>query len=109
MRNQGEWYIGSLWHLCYAYLLLAVGAEGQQGHGAVGGTAAWAGGHSVLRGLAGALQASCLAARLTPKGCGQVLPHLLPLGLLDVVLGGVLQVSLHLEEVGRDGVKEGET
>lgn len=53
----------------------------------------------MVRGLVGAGQGAKLA---------QVALHLLLLGLLDVVLGGVLQVSLHLEEVGRDGVKEGE-
>lgn len=74
-----------------AYLFLTVGAEGEQGHGTVGGAAAGTGWHAVLGGLAGAL-----AAGFTTQGGGQVLPHLLPLSLLDVVLGGILQVGLHL-------------
>jgi len=45
-----------------------------------------AGRHAVLGGLAGAL-----AAGFATQGGGQVLPR-----LLDVVLGGVLQVGLHL-------------
>ena len=52
------------------YLFLTVGTEGQQGHGAVGGTAAWAGGHPVFRGLAGALEAAGLAASFTPQAGG---------------------------------------
>lgn len=34
--------------------------------------------------------------KLVPVGLRQVLPHLLVLGLLQVVGGGVLQVGLHL-------------
>lgn len=48
--------------------------------------------------LGGVAKCCCgwlLIGRLRPGG-GQVLTHLLPLGLLDVVPGGVLQVSLHL-------------
>lgn len=75
------------------YLFLTVGAEGEQGHGTVGGAAAGPGWHAVLGGLAGAL-----AAGFTTQGGGQILPHLLPLSLLDVVLGGILQVGLHLHE-----------
>lgn len=47
----------------------------------------------MLGGLTGAL-----AAAFTTQGGGEILPHLLPLGLLDVVLGGILQVGLHLYE-----------
>lgn len=46
----------------------------------------------MLGGLTGTL-----AAGFTTQGGGQILPHLLPLSLLDVVLGGILQVGLHLE------------
>ena len=72
-------------------LFLAVGAEREQGHRTVGGAAAGPGWHAVLRGLAGAL-----AAGFPTQGGGQILPHLLPLRLLDVVLRGILQVGLHL-------------
>lgn len=75
------------------YLFLTVGAEGEQGHGTVGSAAAGPGWHAVLGGLAGAL-----AACFTTQGGGQILPDLLPLGLLDVVFGGILQVGLHLRE-----------
>lgn len=75
------------------YLFLTVGAEGEQGHGTVGGAAAGPGRHAVLGGLAGAL-----AACFTTQRGGQIRPHLLPLSLLDVVLGGILQVGLHLQE-----------
>lgn len=75
------------------YLFLTVGAEGEQGHGTVGGAAAGPGWHAVLGGLAGAL-----AASFSTQGGGQILPHLLPLSLLDVVLGGILQVGLHLRD-----------
>lgn len=75
------------------YLFLTVGAESEQGHRTVGGAAARPGWHTVLRWLAGAL-----AASFTTQRGGQVLPHLLPLILLDVVLGGILQVGLHLRE-----------
>lgn len=47
----------------------------------------------MLRGLAGAL-----AGSFTPQGGGQVLPDVLPLSLLDVVLGRSFQVRLHLQE-----------
>lgn len=47
----------------------------------------------MLRGLAGAL-----APGFNTKGGGQILPHLLPLSLLDVVLGGTFQVGLHLDK-----------
>lgn len=47
----------------------------------------------MLRGLAGAL-----AGRFTSQGGGQVLPDVLPLSLLDVVLGWSFQVRLHLQE-----------
>lgn len=48
-------------------------------------------------GLAGAQ-----AASFTPQGGGQILSHLLPLSLLQVVFGGVLEMGLHLceKEVG---------
>lgn len=75
------------------HLFLAVGAEGEQGHGTVGSATAGPGWHAVFGGLAGAL-----AAGFTTQGGGQILPHLLPLSLLDVVLGGILQVGLHLRE-----------
>lgn len=47
----------------------------------------------MLGGLAGAL-----ARSFTPQGGGQVLPDVLPLSLLDVVLGWSFQVRLHLQE-----------
>lgn len=47
----------------------------------------------MLGGLAGAL-----AGTFTSQGGGQVLPDVLPLSLLDVVLGGIFQVRLHLQE-----------
>lgn len=75
------------------YLFLTVGAKGKQSHGTVGCTAARPGWHAVLGGLAGAL-----AASFTTQGGGQILPHLLPLSLLDVVFGGTFQVGLHLSD-----------
>lgn len=70
-----------------AYLFLTVGAKGEQGHGTIRGTAAGPGWHAVFGGLAGTL-----AAGFTTQGGGQILPHLLPLSLLDMVFGGILQV-----------------
>lgn len=75
------------------YLFFTVGAEGEQGHRTVRSAAAGPWRHAVLGGLAGAL-----AAGFTTQCAGQVLPHLLPLILLDVVLGWTLQVGLHLCE-----------
>lgn len=72
-------------------LFLTVGAEGEQSFGAAGGAAARPGGHAMLRGLAGAL-----ARRFTAQAGGQILPDLLPLSLLDVVLGRIFQMRLHL-------------
>lgn len=72
-------------------LSLTVGAEGEQSFGAVGGAAAGPGGHAMLRGLAGAL-----ARSLSAQAGRQILPDLLPLSLLDVVLGWIFQVRLHL-------------
>lgn len=73
------------------YLFLTVGAEGEQSFGAAGGAAAGPGGHAMLRGLAGAL-----ASSFTAQGGRQILPDLLPLSLLDVVLGWIFQMRLHL-------------
>lgn len=70
-----------------------MGVEGEQSFGTAGGAAAGPGGHAVLRGLAGAL-----ARSFTTQGGGQVLPDVLPLSLLDVVLGWSFQVRLHLQE-----------
>lgn len=50
----------------------------------------------MLSGLAGAGQADDLGAEFASQSGGQVLLHLLPLGLLNVILGRVLQVSLNL-------------
>lgn len=80
------------WLTTNTHLFLAVGAEGEQGFGAAGGAAARPGGHAMLGGLAGAL-----ARALSPQAGGQILPDLLlPLSLLDVELGWVFQVRLHL-------------
>lgn len=75
-----------------AHLFLTVGAECEQGFGAAGGAAARPGGHAMLGGLAGAL-----ARAFSAQAGGQILPDLLlPLSLLDVKLGWIFQVRLHL-------------
>lgn len=78
------------------YLFLTAGAEGEQSHGAVGCTAIWPRWHTMVGGLAGAL-----VARFTTQSGGQILPDLLPLSLLEVVLGWILQMGLHLHTQAR--------
>lgn len=55
----------------------------------------WGGGRRGLWGTLGRADPGC---ELVPVGLGQVLSHLLMLGLLQVVGGGVLQIGLHLGE-----------
>lgn len=50
----------------------------------------------MVTGLVGTWQAQGLVGMFVCEGGGEVLLHLLPLGLLDVVLGWVLKVCLHL-------------
>lgn len=75
------------------YLFLTVRGEGEMSHGTVGGTAAEPGWHAVFGWLAGAL-----AAGFASQGGRQILSHLLPLVLLDVVLAGIFHMGLHLRE-----------
>ena len=80
-----------------SYLFFTIGVEREQGHGAVGGAVPRPGRHASAVGrLVVEGQTHHLGAQLT-----QVALHLLLPGLLDVVLGGVLQVGLDLEERGR--------
>lgn len=81
------------------YLLLAVGVEGQECHGAVGSTGAWARGHPVLRGLAGtSWPAAAWTSELGTQSGAEVLLHLRPLRVLEVVLGWVLKMALDLHK-----------
>lgn len=88
----------------------------QHGHGAVGSTVAGRGRQHVSgphpwggswQGLWGALGGADVGGKLVPVGLGQVLPHLLVPGLLQVVGGGVLQVGLHLGAGRRQRFKAG--
>lgn len=76
--------------------LFFIGAEAQHSQGAAGSAA---GGRGELGGGAG-LGRGRYGERLTghsvAEGVGEVLLHLLPLSLLDVILSRVFQVSLNL-------------
>lgn len=79
----------------FPYFLL-VGSNVQQSHRTVRGTA---GSRSNFRGRRGLLHrghTQSLSNRHIAQSGGEVLLHLLPLCLLDVVLGGILQVGLYL-------------
>lgn len=82
------------------YLFLTV--EGEKGHRAVGSTGSGSRGHAVLCRLAGAGPCAGLWAQLGSQCTGQVMLHLLPLALLDVVLRGAFQVILNLNHKHRD-------
>lgn len=82
----------------YIFFVVVVGSQVEQGHGAVGGTVCR---RNPLRGRAGLWhggQPQTDSHRRVTQSGGEVLLHLLPLSLLDVVLGGVLQVGLHLRK-----------
>lgn len=75
---------------------LFVGADVEQSHGTVGGAAGCRGRFGSRTGLRYGGDTQRLRNGSIAQSGGQVLLHLLSLRLLDVVLGGVFQVGLHL-------------
>lgn len=90
-RKFNYWY--QCWNSPYFFL---VGADVEQRHRTIRGAAGSRGHFWGRTGLGGGGQRQGLRNRLVSQSGGEVLLHLLPLCLLDVVLGGVLQVGLHL-------------
>ena len=91
------------------HLLLRARPDGEQRHGAVGSTASGASSVGSLRGGEWLGTSSPrwwgegLGRQLGPKCGGQVLLHLLPARLLQVVARRVLQMGLHLWNAGETG------
>lgn len=78
------------------YLFLTVGVKGEHSHGAVGCAAPSSRWHDMITRLVWTRQAQGLVGMFICQSGREVLLYLLPLGLLNVVLGWILKVSLHL-------------
>lgn len=94
-KKLNHWHTNWYQSRNFPYFLL-VGSDVKQSHRTVGGTA---GSRSNFRGRSGLRHrghTQSLSNRHIAQCGGEVLLHLLPLCLLDVVLGGVLQVGLYL-------------